>query len=386
MTKTSLTLAFCFILSTAVAQMRVVKPRYVKNTMDSITAAQFNKSLNGFYSQVVNENLTDEWLTPKNAVFTKKIFEELETYEIRKNEVRSKIWDKQLINIYPIGKNKYFLAIAYTYNSANYPVFLYKIDLLATKTGNKFTFSIPLDYLTRYWKIQKVGNITYHFRGKLNTKRAKRFNTKNTSLAKKFGLKPEKFDFYMTDNFEEISALTGYGYSYYNSKKYRDGFGVVDNKIFAIDGNEDFSHDLFHYYSGKVNKQDDRNWIAEEGAAYLWGNAYYTDKTGNMVKEKRLVEALKNWLAQDSNTDLFELFKTNAKPFVEIAPEISARSAMAGLIVNKVEEEKGMDGVLKLINAGSKPKLENFLKTTDKLIGLNKSNFNSKMEKLIEAY
>lgn len=386
MTKKLLTLTFLFICFTATAQKYVVKPSYVKNTMDSTTTAQFNKSLNGFYAQVEKGKLTDKWLTPKNADFTKSLFEELEKYEKGKNKVRSKVWDKQLINIYPISKNKYFLAIAYTYNSSSYPVLLYKIDLVATKTGDEFTFSVPLDYLTRYWKTKKVGNITYHFRGKLNKKTAKRFNKKNTSIAKKLGVQPEKLDFYMTDDFQEISTLLGFRYSAYTNGKYRDGYGVDTKTIFAIDGNEDFSHDLFHYYSGKTNKHDDRNWITEEGAAYLWGNAYYTDKNGEMVTMKRLDAALKKYLIENPNANLFELFKNNAKIFPQIAPEISVRSTMAALIVNKVEKEKGMTGVLKLINAGHKDKLENFLKATNKLLGLNESNFNSRVRKLIEEY
>ena len=42
-----------------------------------------------------------------------------------------------------------------------------------------------------------------------------------------------------------------------------------------------------------------------------------------------------------------------------------------------------MEGILKLINAGRKDRLENYLKVTNELIGINKDNFNLKVVKLI---
>ena len=147
--------------------------------------------------------------------------------------------------------------------------------------------------------------------------------------------------------------------------------------------NEDFSHDMFHYYSGQINKRENRNWITEEGIAYAWGNAYYTDKNGKMISNKRLITELKDYLAKNPNTDLFELFSKNEKIFNNIAPEISVRSTISGIIASQIEKKKGMEGILKLINAGRKDRLENYLKVTNELIGINKDNFNLKVVKLI---
>ena len=56
-----------------------------------------------------------------------------------------------------------------------------------------------------------------------------------------------------------------------------------------------FSHDIFHYYSGKVNKNENRNWITEEGIAYSWGNAYYTNSNGEMIEQQILIDELKKF-------------------------------------------------------------------------------------------
>ncbi|UII76327.1 hypothetical protein LV716_00610 [Flagellimonas sp. HMM57] len=178
----------------------------------------------------------------------------------------------------------------------------------------------------------------------------------------------------------------GFKYSLFPNGKYRDGYGVDSKTIFAIMSNEDFSHDIFHYYSGKINKREDRNWITEEGIAYLWGNAYYTDNNGEMITHQRLVLELHNYLSKNPKTNLYELFKSNKKIFHHIAPEISVRSTISGIIAQEIETKKGKEGITKLINAGRENRLESYLKATDELIGINKKNFNVIVKKLIENY
>ncbi|WP_396632587.1 hypothetical protein [Maribacter sp. R86514] len=379
------TVLLIFALTSAIAQESVGIPRYLQNPMDSITKQNFNETLETFFSEMEQGKLSEDLLTPQRADLTKSQLQELMNYEAKKDSSAKKIQDKQLINIYPISTDNYLVTISYTYqNPETNPILLYKINLVATELNDKFTFSVPLDYLTRYWKTETVGNITYHFRDHIYKERAKVFDSKNSKIAEKLGLKPEKMDFYMTDNFQEVSELLGFGYSLYSNGKYRDGYGVDSKTIFAVMNNEDFSHDMFHYYSEQINKRENRNWITEEGIAYAWGNAYYTDKNGEMVTHDRLVTELKDYLTNNPNTNLFAIFSTNEKIFTNIAPEISVRSVISGIIAEKIEKEKGKEGISKLINAGSQDRLESYLKATNTLIGINKENFNSKVAKLIK--
>ncbi|CAM1346975.1 hypothetical protein [Tenacibaculum insulae] len=385
MTRKIVTLILIFALNSAIAQKTIKIPRFLQNSMDSITKQNFNQSLETFFLEMKQGKLNEDLLTPQRADLTKSQLQELVNYETKKDSTAKKNQDKQLINIYPISKDKYFITISYIYqNPETNPILLYNINLIATESSDKFTFSVPLDYLTRYWKTETVGNITYHFRENINIERAKIFDNKNIEIAGKLGLKPEKLDFYMTDNFQEISELLGFGYSLYSNGKYRDGYGVDSKTIFAVMNNEDFSHDMFHYYSGQINKRANRNWITEEGIAYAWGNAYYTDKNGEMVTNERLVTELKDYLTKNPNTNIFEIFSNNEKIFNNIASEISVRSVISGIIANQVEKEKGADGISKLINAGSQVRLESYLKATNELIGINKENFNSKVGELIK--
>ena len=156
----------------------------------------------------------------------------------------------------------------------------------------------------------------------------------------------------MVDNHQEYLNLIGINYQVHTNGKYRTGNGVSFNTIFSIMNNEDFSHDIFYYYSGKINERENRNWITEEGVAYLWGNAYYTDKNGEMIEMNQMVSTLKNHLKENPNTSLFSFFEDNPKIFKPLASEISVRSVLSAIIANKVEDKKGIEGIMELINAG----------------------------------
>ncbi len=384
--KKYLALILPFVLTATIAQETIIKPNFLNYSMDSITKVNFDESLESLFLEINRGNIREDLLTFKRAELTKSQLQELVSFETKKDTSEAKIGDKQLINVYPISANEYFISIAYIEpNSKPVPKLLYTIHLIATKENGNFTFSIPIDYLTRHWKTETTGNITYHYRTRLNKIRAELFEKNNTEIANKLGVKPEQLDFYMCDNFQEISRLLGFSYAAHTNGRYRDGYGVDSKTIFSVVNNEDFSHDIFHYYSGQVNERINRNWITEEGIAYAWGNAYYTDKEGEMVSLDRLIRELKKYLAQNPGTSLFELFANNTKIFNHIAAEINVRSVISGIIATEVEKKKGTAGILALINAGSRDRLKNYLKLTDKLIGLNKDNFNIVVGKLIQG-
>ena len=294
---------------------------------------------------------------------------------------------KQVINLYPITEKTYFLSLAYLGNKDNKQSFIQLIfNLIVKENQGEISFSIPLKYLTRTWERQKVGNVTYVYQKNINLKRAKQFNKKNTLIAKKLGVKAEKLTFYMCANYQEILKLCGFEYLLKGNSYFRDGYGVSDGKIFSVMNNEDFSHDMFHYYSGKIHEGKNRNWITEEGVAYSWGNAYYTNQQGEMVTQSDLVDELKSYLKQNPKTNLLTIFKNQESVLTHIAPDISTRSLLSSLICDEVERKKGMEGLLKLINCGRKDRLLSYFKMTDELVGINEANFNQKVGGLLSSY
>ncbi len=387
MKQTITTLAIIFSISITFAQSNIKIPDYVNFTMDSLTKVSVLNTFDALFTELKQGTINTDYLTPKNSDLTKSVLQDLMDYELKKDSITSKLEDKQLINIYPVSKNEQFLTIIYDQpNDTNLPKIQYIFNLVATTINDKTTFAIPLDYLTRNWKVEKVGNTTYHFTDQINVKRAEIFDQKHKIIASNLGIIPEELDFYMCDNYQEILKLLGFEYSLNKNGNYRNGYGVDAKTIFSIMNNEDFSHDILHYYSGQLYDKDDRNWVTEEGLAYNWGNAYYTDQNGEMISQERLVNELKKYLLEYPNTNIFDLFWNNTKIFNRIATEISVRSVISGIILNEIEKEKGLTGINKMLTCGRAKTMISYLKETDELIGVNRDNFDLKVSELLEKF
>ncbi|MGC4128265.1 MAG: hypothetical protein QM564_01615 [Bergeyella sp.] len=376
-------LSFFLLPFFQVSAQNLHQPKYL-NFDNAETEKQIIQSLETLFSQIEDEKIDTAFIGSQNRELTIATLGYLKGNE---DDTENKITDfykRQIINIYPVSKNQYTVTAAYIGEKQNeLPVLKTVFSLTANVENNKITFTLPLSYLTRNWKSKTIGNITYHFPDEINAKRAKQFNLKNTVIANKLKLQPDKLDFYLCENYQHIIKLLGYDYDLASNGKTRNGYGVDGKTIFSVMHNEDFSHDLFHYYSAKIRKnKPNRN--AEEGVAYIWGNAYWTKSDGENITQKELVSSLKNYLKQNPETSLIELFDKNPKILNELADEVSVKSTLAGLICDDIERKKGTDGIITLLNCGSGE--ENFFNATKKLVNIDRSNFNTELMKLINDY
>ncbi|MEM6893327.1 MAG: hypothetical protein AAF554_06510 [Bacteroidota bacterium] len=379
----SIGLWFCGILSIH-GQNLISKPSYFKTELDSVMEQRIVVSLDSLFHDMSDFKLSTQHLKEEESELTAAVLKRYFIAPIRRKRTFFKDYSFNLINLYETHKSNYFLTVTVTKNESSEVHHI--IDLSATPTKKGIAFSSPIKYHTRFWKNHTVGNITYRFRDSISLSNAEGFDRKNTMISQKLGLSPDSFDFYMCYNEQEVLNVLGIRFLSDRSGLTRNGFGVYTKTICAIENHEDFSHDVFHYYSGKVNQQQDRNWITEEGVAYLWGNAYYTDPNGEMISLTRLVSELNAYLDSHPHAKLFELFERNTKIFSHIAPEISVRSTIAGVLAYEIENKKGQKGINALINAGSKNRLETFLTATEDLIGVNKNNFDPRVRKLLKRY
>ena len=373
----------CWSLIDVNAQSSILKPSHLAYQMDSLTKKSILTSLDTLFSQIKNNTIDTILIGKGRNDFN--VLKSLAGIEAYKKDSLPDFYKKQLINFYPISTNEYWISLAYMGTQNNgIPILKNIINFVATKTENNVTFSLPLKYLTQSWKSKVVGNITYYFRDKINLQRAKVFDIKNTTIASKLGLKPEKLDFYMCSNYQEISQLLGYEYDLESNGKTRDGYGVDNNTIFSTMNNEDFSHDVFHFYSGKMRKGIKGNRTVEEGIAYSWGNAYYTNPNGEMIEQKELIGFLKNYVKENPSENVFQLFSKDPKIFDAIAPELSVKSAISSLLCDEVERQKGLAGISELIKCGRGD--DAFFKTLNSLVSINITNFETEVKKLILAY
>ncbi|MDB5133449.1 MAG: hypothetical protein JWP37_52 [Mucilaginibacter sp.] len=340
------------------------------------TQLKIKQALDTLIYRIQNNKAFSSAIDSTGATLSETIFGSIKGVGIYGNTRNDSLYSPQLINLHAIGANQYFISVAYIGNNTLKAI----VNFEAAIHANRIIFSIPLFYLTRNWKIKKVGRITYHYADNINMKRAAIFNKKNTRIAKKLGLPPENFDFYLVDDYFDILKLLGYAYDSETAGHENDGFGPVNGYIFSIMHNEDFSHDVFHYYADKVRTHS-RNSAAEEGIAYSWGNAYYTDEHGEMISQGHLVKLLKQYLLQNPNASLLDLFNKN--PSI-LPSKTKVRSLLASLISDEVERRKGISGIKALIDCGHGD--DNYFKVVNQLIGINVVNFNVEEKRLLDNY
>jgi len=380
----SIVFIIAFTIIKTQAQPIIAKPNLLVLDIDPKNKENLLNSIDKLFKEIDNNKLDSTLINTNNRNLTIDILNSLKDNENTEKDSIKNFYKRQLINLYPISTTAYFLSIAYIgCKPAETPVLKTIFNIIATNENGRFVFSIPTNYLTKTWATKQVGNITYHFADNINLKNAKIFDQKNIIIATKFGLKPEKFNFYLCDNYQEVLHLLGYEYDMESNGKTRSGYGVTANTIFSVMHNEDFSHDLFHYYSVKI-RTNTRNWYAEEGFAYCWGNAYWTKLNGETITQNELIIELKKYLKSNPQTSLLELFDKRPKVFNYLSDEIGLNKILSSLICKEVEDKKGIEGVKELLNCGSGA--DNFFKSTDKLVHINRGNFDIEVLKLVEKY
>lgn len=383
-------LLFSLFLVTSISSIyaqNIIKSSTLNVDIEESLKTNIYSSLDSLFSQIAQGQINDTFIHTEKADLTKAILSYLKGIENNKEKNIPNFYQKELLNLYPIGNNQFSLQIAYLgYDKEiSKPTIRMILNLIAKNDKEHIRFALPLAHTTKDWKTKTIGHINYHFRDNIQIERAELFDKKNTTIANKLGVQAESFDFYMCDHYQEILSLLGVTYDVTENGQFADGFGVQSGHIFAIQNNEDFSHDIFHYYSGQINKN--RNWITEEGIAYSWGNAYYTDATGNMINQAILVQELKKYLKKHPEQSIYDLFENNTKIFNHLSPKISVRSTISSLLCDEIERQKGAVGITKIITCGKRTAtFEHFFAALDELIGINKTNFDKAVNQLIMAY
>jgi len=163
--------------------------------------------LDTLFLQLDNDKLDTTLLDKVDRKLSLRILISLKGTEDSKKDSSKNFYKRQLINLYPISNADYLISIAYIGGKSDSPAVLKTIfNLIAKYQGGKIVFSIPTLYPTRIWKTKQVGNITYLFPDSINIKNATLFDNKNKLIATKFGLQPERLNFYLSDNYHEVIA------------------------------------------------------------------------------------------------------------------------------------------------------------------------------------
>ena len=280
-----------------------------------------------------------------------------------------------VIGVFPVENNYYALKCSFAHIDNNKEIQLDDIiTVYAKKFNDKFLLVNSTQYHKNVWKKQKVGEITYYIHPEhiFNLIDAKKMSKFNQNIAEKFGIKPLKFDYFVSNYAREIVQVWGYDYM---PKMYiptqSGGVADIDNSvIYAGNNSEYYPHELVHMYTNAKFPIDYHFWVSEGIATFFGGS-------GGMSLDWHLKQ-LKLFLNSHPNFRLNSL-KELSKYIPNGKHNTDFRYVIGGLIAKKIYEKEGISG---FFDALKKVKTDDeYFKLIKDKLGIKRDEF----EKYIRA-
>lgn len=377
---------FALILVTLFATAQTISLRINPNIVlpkDSIECKTLTTSINDFLLSAQKPNEENKFVFEPEKIETFILLDEINGIEKAEELKDGTFFKPYLTNVVAIENNNYFLQVCYigVYNEK--PFLRASFELIAHKTDNKFTFSSTLKRNTKNWNVTKVNNNIFYYEKSISKLKLQEFGKLAKTFDNKLKVKNVECIFYLTNDFVALQKLIGVAYkSDYNSYAENSLSSNYGNRKLIILGSNNATfdsfdpHDLFHDRLSLVIPRNKVNKPVDEGCAYLYGGSWgFTWKEiFKAFKEQITINKSTNWLEIKENPISFQTgnFPNQADYIVN------------ALLVKKIEKEKGFAGVWELLNVGPFEKgNERYYQTLEKLIGITKSNYNSKVWELI---
>ncbi len=269
--------------------------------------------------------------------------------EIRSILQRGENISCNIIGLIPVGNNNYLLKCMFTQQDsiAKESQLRYIVSIYAKRSNDKYEFINSTQYHKEVWDQETVGSVNYyiHPEHEFDELEANQMNEFNHMIADKFATEPIAFDYVVTNNTTQLNQLLGYDYNPYSYRPSQTG-GLADNYnsiIYAGNNSSYYPHEVVHLYTNKLFAGQYHSWVDEGIATYFGGSSgYYLDWH---------LQKLKLFLAEHPNYELDDLSKLEKEiPNGEYTTDF--RYAIGGLIIKKLYEQEGMEGLFDALRYG----------------------------------
>jgi hypothetical protein len=353
---------------------------------DTTTQNQLLTALNGFLSQKEKPAKENTYVLKAHLLETSALLDEMKHVEENTELKQPAFYKCYLTNVMPLNENDYLIQCSYIGLNETTPVLRASFTMVATKAANQFHFSSPLKQNSLSWKMETVDTTIFHFKNSFNSGNAKAYLKKVAEYDKKLNAPNQPTEFYCCDNFHGVLQLIGVDYKAdYNGMSHNTLSVLENNTNLVLDGavTSDFAkfdpHDLWHDRLRRILSPDIINRPVDEGCAYLYGGSW------GVMSWKDVLEKFKAYAAANENADWLALYNDNRIFDEKDAHPLRVDFAVNALFVQKIEREKGFAAVMELLSCGKKEADNaNYFKALEKITGISKSNFSSKVASLIK--
>lgn len=320
-----------------------------------------------------------KFIYPDQRVETLLLLQAIE--ESEKSEKKTGRFTPYLIGLTAFDGHKYLLNISFLGTAQNTAVCQAAFTLVAYKINGRYVFTSPLKRVTADWKIHKSGEFTFFYKFKLNESKVKEYIKWAMMIDKKMQSSNKITEIYMCDDFAESQRLVGIDYqASLQGNRYGIFQTVFLNKIIVVRGDrepyfDDFdTRDVWNERLGLVQPLDKVNQSISEGCAYLYGTRWGFNWMDIFKIFKEKVASEKNISWKGVKEKPLNFWVSEEKP-------LYADYVVNGLLVQKIEKEKGFASVLEWMTNVS---TEGYYQALEKLTGISAANYNEKIAELIE--
>lgn len=366
---------------------KLVIPNNIVLPQDSVTKKELIKSINDFLSQIAKPNKENTAVSNKDLLETSVLLDEIKDLEKSSKFKDEHFYKPYLTNVTQFSDSNFLIQLSYIGVNENFPILRASFTLLSDRKGTQFYFHSPLKQNTTSWKVQRINNTNVFYKSTLNQSKAKAYFKMIADYDKKLNAPDEPTDFYCADNFCEVLKLIGVDYkSDYNGYVFNEETAKENNYNLNVNGilSSDFTkfdpHDLWHERLHNVLSVSIINKPVDEGTAYLYGGSWG-------ISWKEILQKFKAYADENPNADWLVLYN-DSKNFNEKGKyPLNVDFVINGLLVQKIEKEKGFSSVLELLSCGKKESgNENYFKSLEKISGISKVNFSTSIWSLVKAH
>jgi hypothetical protein len=352
--------------------------------IDTIISNKLLKSLNGFLAQKEKPNNENSFVINEDLLEMSILLDEMKNIEQSGKYKDNNFYKGYLSNIIPIQDNNYLLQISYIGVNENVPYLMAVYEIVAKQKEDKFYFMSPLKRNTSLWKSKKIGDFVFHYKEKINSKTIKKYIAKTQEFDKKLNSRGSKLEWYGCNDMFELLNLIGVTYNLkYNGRTTATLNAFENNTKLIVEGsnNSNFNvfdpHDLFHERAGIVISPSQVNRSMVCGTAYIYGGSW--GMSWNDISKR-----FKETIGLNSNSDWLKLYSEGYNFGESQEKHLLVTQYVNALIVKDIDKKQEFSKAIELLSSGNfKLNPDNFFKILEENTGINKSNFNEKVQKLI---